>query len=428
MQIDLLYGKSGISVDLPNQWDITVINKPAMPLIQDVESTVSELLHFNELKKITNGCASACILVCDITRPVPNHTFLRPLIENLIRVGIRRDQITVLIATGLHRPNHGKELEAVIGDEWVLRNVRVTNHFALDDHAHVDLGLTSRGTPIKLDRRFIEADFKVATGLVEPHFMAGYSGGRKVVAPGIAHADTIRTFHSAKFMEDPLAVQCNVDGNPLHEEQLEIMDLVQEHTRSTIYAINTVIDDERQLSFINFGPIVDSHNAAIEHVHQYCTVAVERRFNTIISSAAGFPLDKTYYQTVKGMVTPMDLFHQNATLIVASDCSEGLGSDAYRQSQRNLLKEGPDNFLSRILTKKMADIDEWETEMQLKSQRIATIKLYSEGLQGLDRELTGVDLIDSIEKTAHESVVRSKSNAVAVIPEGPYVVPQYSPA
>ena len=102
MQIDLLYGKSGISVDLPNQWDITVINKPAMPLIQDVESTVSELLHFNELKKITNGCASACILVCDITRPVPNHTFLRPLIENLIRVGIRRDQITVLIATGFH--------------------------------------------------------------------------------------------------------------------------------------------------------------------------------------------------------------------------------------------------------------------------------------------------------------------------------------
>ena len=428
MQIDLLYGKSGISVDLPNQWDITVINKPAMPLIQDVESTVSELLHFNELKKITNGCASACILVCDITRPVPNHTFLRPLIENLIRVGIRRDQITVLIATGLHRPNQGKELESVIRDEWVLNNVLVTNHFALDDHAHVDLGLTSRGTPIKLDRRFIEADFKVATGLVEPHFMAGYSGGRKVVAPGIAHADTIRTFHSAKFMEDPLAVQCNVDGNPLHEEQLEIMDLVQEHTRSTIYAINTVIDDERQLSFINFGPIVDSHNAAIEHVHQYCTVAVERRFDTIISSAAGFPLDKTYYQTVKGMVTPMDLFHQNATLIVASDCSEGLGSDAYRQSQRNLLKEGPDNFLSRILTKKMADIDEWETEMQLKSQRIATIKLYSEGLQGLDRELTGVDLIDSIEKAAHESVVRSKSNAVAVIPEGPYVVPQYSPA
>ena len=228
-------------------------------------------------------------------------------------------------------------------------------------------------------------------------------------------------------MEDPLAVQCNVVGNPLHDEQLEIMDLVQQHTRSTIYAINTVIDDERQLSFINFGPIVNSHNAAIEHVHQYCTVAVARRFNTIISSAAGFPLDKTYYQTVKGMVTPMDLFHQNATLIVASDCSEGLGSDAYRQSQRNLLKEGPDNFLSRILTKKMADIDEWETEMQLKSQRIATIKLYSEGLPGLDRELTGVDLIDSIEKAAHESVVRSKSNAVAVIPEGPYVVPQYSP-
>ena len=427
MQIDLLYGKSGISIDLPDDWEITVINKPVMPVIQNIESTVSKSIHLDRLKRIANGCESACILICDVTRPVPNHVFLRPLIENLIQSGIRRDRINILVATGLHRPNEGKELETVIGDEWVFNNVQVSNHFALDDEAHVNLGSTSRGTPIKLDRRFIEADFKVATGLVEPHFMAGYSGGRKVVAPGIAHADTIRTFHSAKFMEDPLAVQCNLQGNPLHEEQLEIIERVQQHTQSNIYAINTVIDDERRLSFINFGPIVDSHNAAIDHVRQFCTVPIGQRFSTLISSAAGFPLDKTYYQTVKGMVTPMDLFARNATLIVASDCSEGLGSDAYRQSQRNLLQEGPDKFLGRILNKKMADIDEWETEMQLKSQRIATIKLFSGGLQGKDRELTGVELIDSIEKAALESVIQSKSKAVAVIPEGPYVVPQYSP-
>ena len=427
MQIDLLYGKSGISIDLPDDWEITVINKPVMPVIQNIESTVSKSIHLDRLKRIANGCESACILICDVTRPVPNHVFLRPLIENLIQSGIRRDRINILVATGLHRPNEGKELETVIGDEWVFNNVQVSNHFALDDEAHVNLGSTSRGTPIKLDRRFIEADFKVATGLVEPHFMAGYSGGRKVVAPGIAHADTIRTFHSAKFMEDPLAVQCNLQGNPLHEEQLEIIERVQQHTQSNIYAINTVIDDERRLSFINFGPIVDSHNAAIDHVRQFCTVPIGQRFSTLISSAAGFPLDKTYYQTVKGMVTPMDLFARNATLIVASDCSEGLGSDAYRQSQRNLLQEGPDIFLGRILNKKMADIDEWETEMQLKSQRIATIKLFSGGLQGKDRELTGVELIDSIEKAALESVIQSKSKAVAVIPEGPYVVPQYSP-
>jgi len=330
------------------------------------------------------------------------------------------------VATGLHRPNEGEELAAVIGDDWVLDNIHVANHDARDADAHVDLGRTTRNTPVKLDRRFVEADLRIATGLVEPHFMAGYSGGRKVVAPGIAHADTIRTFHSARFMGDPLARQCNLQGNPLHEEQLEIMAMLRRFNDRDLLALNTVIDDTRRLSFINFGKIEQSHLAAVEFVHQYCTVELPRRYPTVVSSAAGFPLDQTYYQTVKGMVTPMDILAEDATLIVASECSEGLGSDAYRESQRRLLAEGAVDFLKRIHAKRMADIDEWETQMQLKSQHAANVKLFSSGLAGTDRELTGVDLIDSIEDAVAESMRASGDNAVAVIPEGPYIVPQLS--
>jgi lactate racemase len=144
----------------------------------------------------------------------------------------------VLVATGLHRPNLGTELDELIGDPWVLRTVRVENHYATRDEDHLLLGSTStRGTVVRLDRRFVEADLKIATGLVEPHFMAGYSGARKVIAPGLAHAETITTFHSARFMADPNAVNCNFEGNPLHEEQLEIVRML-----GGAFALNTVVE------------------------------------------------------------------------------------------------------------------------------------------------------------------------------------------
>ena len=422
MVVDLPYGRTQLNLRLPPSLDVTVIAKPAMPLVEAPEAAVraalAEPVGCAPLGELTRDRRSACILVCDVTRPVPNHLFLRPLVEGLLAGGIDAGNITVLVATGLHRPNEGDELATLIGDPWVLDRVAVENHDARDDSMHVDLGATStRGTPVKLDRRFVAADLRIATGLVEPHFMAGYSGGRKVVAPGIAHADTIRTFHSARFMEDPLAVQCQLTGNPLHEEQLEIVRMLGD-----IYAVNTVIDDARRLSFVNFGEIIESHLEAVDFAHDFLTVPVPRKFRTVVTSAAGFPLDQTYYQTVKGMVTPLDILDDDATLIVAADCSEGLGSDAYRASQRRLIDFGADAFLASLLAKRLADIDEWESEMQMKAQRAATVKLYC-GLDGNDRELTGIELVDSVEDAVRESVAATGDAAVAVIPEGPYVVP-----
>jgi hypothetical protein len=244
--VHLRYGQAGLDVRLPSHARPTLVGKRPLAKLRDGRSAVLEALAkpvgSRPYREIVQGRTSACILICDITRPVPNGLFLRPLIEGLLDAGIPKERITVLIATGLHRPNEGAELAEVVGDPWVFETVRVENHFARDDAAHVDFGFTrTRRTPVRLDRRFVEADVRIATGLVEPHFMAGYSGGRKVIAPGVAHADTIRTFHSARFMEDPLAIQCNLEGNPLHEEQLEIVRMLGE-----VY-VNTVIDDDRDL-------------------------------------------------------------------------------------------------------------------------------------------------------------------------------------
>lgn len=421
--IHLRYGHSGLDVRLPSRAQPTLIGKRALPKLADQHAAVRQALDrpvaAAPYRGLARGRQSACILICDITRPVPNRLFLRPLIEGLLDGGVPKERITVLVATGLHRANEGAELAEVVGDPWVFGTARVENHFARDDDAHVDMGFTAtRKTPVRLDRRFVEADLRIATGLVEPHFMAGYSGGRKVIVPGIAHADTIRTFHSARFMEDPLAVQCNLAGNPLHEEQLEIVRMLGE-----VYALNTVIDDDRDLVHVNFGEVVASHLAAVAFVAESIRVPVGRRFRTIVTSAAGHPLDKTYYQTIKGMVTPLDILEPGGTLIIASACSEGFGSREFRDAQARLRALGPDAFLQSLLAKRFADVDEWQTEMQLKSTRVGRVKLYTTGLDEDERSLTGVDAIKSVDEALADVLVGAGDASVAVIAEGPYVVP-----
>jgi len=425
MKVELLYGKATIAAAVPPGCRELLIRKQPRAPLADPHSAIAEALArpigVPPLADYARGKHSACILVCDITRPVPNHLFLRPMIEQLLGAGIAPDAITVLIATGLHRPNEGEELAKVIGDPWVVDKVRVVNHFARNDADHVDFGRTKgRGVPVKLDRRFVDAEIRIATGLVEPHFMAGYSGGRKVVAPGIAHADTIRTFHSAAFMESPAAVSCNLAGNPLHEEQLEIVRMLGD-----VMALNTVINEQRELVFVSYGDVIASHDAAVRFVQDWIQVPVPRRFKTVVTSAAGFPLDQTYYQTVKGMVTPLDILAPGGTLIVASDCSEGLGSKEFRASQRRLVEMGTEGFLRSILPKALADIDEWQTEMQLKPMRVGRVQLYTDGLPREDHPLTGVEVISDLDLAIRNAVAAGGEGTAAFIPEGPYVIPKY---
>ncbi len=421
--LGVAYGRGQLRLRMPGGAQATVIRKAVLPKLPDPAAAIAAALArpvgSPPLAELARGKRSACILICDITRPVPNRLFLRPMIETIAAAGIPLDAITVLVATGLHRPNEGEELAELVGDPWVLANIRVENHFARDEAAHVDLGRTrTRATPVGIDRRFVQADLRIATGLVEPHFMAGWSGGRKVVAPGVAHHATIRTFHSARFMEDPLAVQCNLAGNPLHEEQLEIIRMIGE-----VHALNTVIDEDRDLVCVTFGEVIASHLRAVEFVTAATRIAVGRRFSTVVTSSAGYPLDKTYYQTVKGMVTPLDILQPGGTLIIASSCSEGFGSAEFRASQTRLVELGPERFLATLTAKTLAEVDEWQSEMQLKPMRLGRVQLYTTGLDAEERRITGVEMIDDIDRAVAASIARHDDPAVAVVPEGPYVVP-----
>jgi nickel-dependent lactate racemase len=421
MQVTMNYGRKGLTLNLPDDWEVTVINKKAMPVAPDPEAAVREALAnpvgCPPLTELAKGKKSACILICDITRPVPNGLILPHLVRQLMEAGMAQERITILVATGLHRPNEGEELREIVGDDWVMDNIRVENHFARNDADHADLGTTPRGTRVKLDRRLVEAEVRIAVGLVEPHFMAGYSGGRKIIMPGVAHKDTITFLHTASFFEHPKSANCNLEGNPLHTEQLNVVE-----TLGGAYAVNAVIDEHRRLSFINFGEIVESHYQAVEYVRPYAEVYVPgEKYETVITSSAGYPLDKTYYQTVKGMVGAQEILKRGGDLFIVSEISEGFGSPEYLEAQKRLIALGVDGFLADIIPKNHADIDEWQTEMQLKPMRIGNIYLYTEGLTPEERALTGVEVIGDLEASILKSAGEHKR--VAVIPEGPYIIP-----
>jgi nickel-dependent lactate racemase len=188
-------------------------------------------------------------------------------------------------------------------------------------------------------------------------------------------------------------------------------------------AVNTVIDEDRRISFVNFGEIESSHLQAVSFVRPYAEVRLDKKFKTIVTSSAGYPLDKTYYQTVKGMVGAIDILEPGGDLIIVSACSEGIGSPEYADAQVCLTDQGPERFLRGIIEKKYAAVDEWQTEMQVKAMKKANIFLYTDGLTRDQQALTGVTIIKSPSARVLESVKARNDRRIAVIPEGPYVIP-----
>jgi nickel-dependent lactate racemase len=427
MQCSLGYGKKGLSVSLSDRWDVTVLVKKAMPVSGDPRKAVIAALESpigsGTLEAEARGHGSACILVCDFTRPVPNGLALRPVIERLASAGISLKDMTILVATGLHRPNEGAELANVIGDPWVLDHVHVENHFARRDEDHAHVGTTRQGIPIRLDKRFLQADVRIVIGLVEPHFMAGWSGGRKVVLPGIAHADTIAAFHAGRILGHPRAATCVLDGNPLHESQQETLGMI-----GRALAVSFVIDQARRVSYVNYGGIQESHAAAVQFADPWFRIRVPRRFPVVLSSCAGYPLDATYYQTGKGITCGAAILEPGGDLFVASECAEGLGSAAFRAAQERLCRLGKDRFRAEASAQSRAPIDEWGAFMLLAPLDTGSVHLFSEGLDDAEHALTGVLRCRDLEGELAVAVERHPGRRLAVIPEGPYVAPVADPA
>ena len=423
MKIDLKYGRHGLQVELPDKKISEVFRTKNMPAI---ERPLEKLRYCLEnpiasppLSEIAVGKRDACIVVSDITRPVPNAVLLPPLIDMLERAGMAAERIRLLVATGIHREPTDTELLEMLGDKIVARH-QVLVHDARDPSRLIRIGYSSRQTPIDINRTYIESDMKIVTGLVEPHFMAGYSGGRKSVAIGLTSVESVRHLHGPKFLEHQGSSNCELQNNPLHREITEIALLA-----GIDFCVNAVINAERRVAGVFCGDAVESHNSACEFARQYCVVHVDKPFDIVVTTGAGYPLDTTYYQAIKGLVGSLGILSPQGGIILASECSNGLGSDDFRHVLQNLRNvKDYDRFLAHISVPDNFAIDQWEVEMLIKALRRGKIFLFSEGIPEHDWSLTFATKIKSVEDgISHAIATRGGHPRIAVIPEGPYVIP-----
>jgi len=306
--IHLAFGRHGLPAQLPDGYEYLVLDTKSAPPLEDavreIERALDAPIGSMPLLELARGKRTAAISVCDITRPAPNRTVLPPVLERLERAGIPRDGITILIATGLHRPATAAEIREIVG-EAIAGTYRVENHDARNAADHVHLGTTKSGTPVYIDRRFVEADLRMSLGFIEPHLMAGFSGGRKLVVPGLAGQETIKVIHSPKFMREALAVEGSIENNPLHRELVEIAGMAGHQ-----FMVDVALARDRGVAAVFAGDPVAAHGLGVEFVATVLLQEIDEPVDAVITTSAGYPLDLTYYQTIKGITAASHIVRQ----------------------------------------------------------------------------------------------------------------------
>jgi len=420
MRVHLEYGRRGLDVELPDRSVVRTLSYKSLPPLADPNAALLAVLQrptgAPPLAQVAAGRQNACLLICDVTRPVPNEMLLRPILQTLEASGIARQDILILIATGLHRPNEGSELAEMVGP-WIAENYRIENHHGQRREEHTCLGTSPRGVPIWLDTRYVQADLKIATGLIEPHFMAGFSGGRKLICPGIAALETVKVWHSPDFLEHPRADSGILDGNPVHEENTWIA-----RRAGCDFIVNVVIDAQRRpLKFVA-GDMEQAFLEGCEFVRGIAVDTVSEPVDIVVTSCAGYPLDTTFYQSIKGMGAALPIVKQGGTIILAASLSEGIGSPPFR----SLFQENAslDEFMEKIRGEYFV-MDQWQLEKMGQVCRKARVRVVSDGLSPETLDGLFVQSAPSVEAAVAEALEEYGPDAkIAVIPKGPYVVAQ----
>lgn len=419
MKIDVAYGRDGLSIEVPGRNLAGVLRMSDRPVVADPAVETRRKLAASSgsvpLAELAKGRRTACIVVSDITRPVPNSVILPPILETLEAAGIPRDGITILNATGLHRPNEGDELVTLLGPEIPAR-YRVVNHMGRDLASHVYLGETPiYHAPIYVDRRFVEADVHIATGLIEPHFMAGFSGGRKAIFPGICASESIRVLHGPEPMSHARSAECVIEGNPVHAEALSVARLAR-----VDFIVNVTLNERRQITGVFAGGLEAAHAEGMAFMAGQCRCAIDVPVDAVITTAAGFPLDLTFYQTVKGMTSAAGILKKDGVVVIASQCSEGIGGPEF--TRLILETENIEEFERSIRTPGVYTHDQWQLQKFASVLRKHEVWLYSDGIPKEIQEKLFVTPLDSVDDAIARIIARFGADArIAVIPEGPYV-------
>ncbi|MEX2116167.1 MAG: nickel-dependent lactate racemase [Bacteroidota bacterium] len=419
MKVSLAYGKGLLEVDLPDP-ATDVITPTHQPGIQDEKEAI--------LRGLTNpiGCAalhewlrpgcSICITFTDLTRPTPNERIIPVLLRYLHDHGVGRGQIILLNQLGTHRPNTKAELEQLLGVD-VVRDYRVINHEPENPDAHVQLGVTKTGTPALINRHFVEADVRIVTGFIEPHLFAGFSGGVKCIMPGVASLQTVMSNHGFRHISDPHSTFGITEGNPIWEEMRDIGLRCGES-----FLLNVALNNDRAITGVFAGDLLEAHRAGCEYVRVSAMQRVDEPYDVVITTNSGYPLDLNLYQTAKGMGAAARIVKKGGTIIIASECREGVPSNS--AFERLLQSAGNPGELLDLLDKaKGPTPDQWQAQIQALCQRHARVLLYS---AMSDQEVLGAHITPCHDIAREVKALAGRTNEplrIAVLPYGPLTIP-----
>jgi nickel-dependent lactate racemase len=422
MKSSFFFGKNGLEVELPDGFDYQEVRSRKTVAVSDEAAALTEALDnpigAPPLTELARGKKSAAISVCDITRPAPNRITLPPLLARLEKAGIARERIRILIATGLHRAATEEEINLIVGPE-IASKYSVLNHDARDFSAHRSIGTTRRGTPVYVDQRFVSADLHITLGFIEQHLMLGFSGGRKLIVPGLAAQETIKVIHSPKFIREPLATEGSIEGNPLHEELLECARMVRHD-----FILDVALTQDRKIAGVFAGDPVKAHAAGVAFVHSACLEEIDEPADVVITSAAGFPLDLTFYQSVKGITAATHLAKPGGRILLVAECSEGMGSPEFARVIRRIgdLSE----YLDQV-REQPVDVDRWQVEKLALAGVSHDLYYYAPGVTNDELGTLAARSFDTLER-AVSAVLRGLPHGarVVLVPEGPYTLARAS--
>ena len=418
MIVNLAYGRTGLPVEFPDD-RTTVIEPTWLDGLPDQAGAVRQALEHPvgsaPLRERVRPDQTVAISVCDVTRPMPSATVLPVVLEALSHVPA--DRIAIMIASGTHRATTRGELVEMLGADIVDGN-RIVVHDAFDEAQLVSLGEVDGGIPVWLNRTWVEADVRITTGFVEPHFFAGFSGGPKMVAPGLAGFRTIMRLHDAEMIRSPQARWGVIEGNPIHDGVRAIA------ARSGVdFSIDVAINRDRQITHVAAGELFAVHRAVREVVRRNAMQAFARPFDVVVTTNSGYPLDQNLYQTVKGMSAAAQVVKPDGVIVCASACADGY-PDHGEYLDILTRRDSPDGLLQMINATGHNRHDQWEVQVQAQIQQRADVLLKTDGLSAEQIRAAHLTPIDDVGAATRDALSRSGPDArVCVLPEGPQTIP-----
>jgi nickel-dependent lactate racemase len=417
--LKLAYGRDGLEVEVPDRAD--VIRPHFAPGLEDQQGAILAALRqpidSRPLRSLVKPGDKVVIVHTDITRATPNHLILPVILAELAAAGVGRQDISLLNGLGTHRMQTNVELRAMLGDA-VVDNYRCLQHDCHDDANLLALGETNLGHPVRINRTYMEADVRILTGFIEPHFFAGYSGGPKAVLPSLAGKESVFTNHGRQMIAHPSATWGVTEGNPLWEEMRDVA-LRTEPT----FLLNVTLNEARQITGVFAGEMLAAHAQGCQFVKESAMVAVEQPYDVVLTTNSGYPLDQNLYQAVKGMSAAAQIVRRGGAIVIAAACEDGL-PDHGRYAELLVQAGSPEGILAMIAQPGFSVQDQWQVQIQAQIQLKAEVHVYSENLTDEQIRLALFTPSVSIEQTLSDLAGRfGQEYRLCVVPEGPQTIP-----